>query len=132
MDWSKWFWVAGPAVAIIGWFGATFVRSWLEGTPLNGLRRAVGMAPAQSKKVSLSVIVLTAPEPKWHIGAMGKTPMLNLTIHASLAHKSEESVKIVQGYGHKGNDSNDVSSTLSALRDKLMAKAVKCKAARKY
>lgn len=56
------------------------------------------MAPAQSKKVSLSVIVSTAPEPKWHIGAMGKTPMLNLTIHANLAHKSEESVKIVQGY----------------------------------
>jgi ATP-dependent DNA ligase len=27
---------------------------------------------------------------------------------------------------------NDVSSTLSALRDKLMAKAVKCQAARKY
>jgi hypothetical protein len=98
MDWSKWVWVAGPAVAIIGWFGATFVRSWLEGTPLNGLRRAVGMAPAQSKKMSLSVIVLTAPEPKWHIGAMGKTPMLNLTIHANLAHKSEESVKIVQAY----------------------------------
>jgi hypothetical protein len=56
------------------------------------------MATVPSKKVSLSVIVLTAPEPKWHVGAMGKIPMLNLTIHANLAHKSEESVKIVQAY----------------------------------
>jgi len=98
MSGKEWLAVAGPAVAIAGWFGATIVRSWLEGTPLNGLRKLFAMRSKPGKDAKLSVIVLTAPEPKWHVGAMGKEPVLCLTIHANLAHKSDIPLKIVQAY----------------------------------
>ena len=98
VNWSKWIWVVGPVVALLGWFGTPVVRSWLEGTPLNGLRKLFRRPAAPTKETVLSVIVLTAPEPKWHVGAMGKEPMLALSIHANLAHKSDIPVKIVQAY----------------------------------
>jgi hypothetical protein len=98
MVWSKWIWIVGPIVAILGWPAAAVVRAWLEGTPLNGLRKLRGKTAAPSKKTALSVVVLTAPEPRWHIGAMAKTPMLNLTFHANIAHKSDESIKILKVY----------------------------------
>jgi hypothetical protein len=98
MVWSKWIWIVSPIVAVLGWAGTTIVRSWLEGTPLNGLRKLLGRSAAPTKKTALSIIVLTAPEPKWHIGANGKEPMLNLTIHANLAHNSDVPLKIVQAY----------------------------------
>jgi hypothetical protein len=98
MVWSKWIWVVGPAVAILGWPATVVIRAMMEGTPLNGLRKLRGKSAAPSKKTALSVIVLTAPEPKWHIGAKGKEPMLNLTIHVNLAHTSDIPLKIVQAY----------------------------------
>jgi hypothetical protein len=88
----------GPAVSLASWAGNPIVKSWLEGTSLFGIHKLLGRSPAAADKTVLSVVVLTAPEPKWHVGAMGKEPMLNLTIHANLAHKSEVSLKIVQVY----------------------------------
>ena len=73
MVWSKWIWIVSPIVAVLGWAGTTIVRAWLEGTPLNGLRKLLGRSAAPTKKTALSIIVLTAPEPKWHIGARWKT-----------------------------------------------------------
>jgi hypothetical protein len=59
------------AIPPVAWVGVTLVRSFMEGTPLNGLRKLLGKPTAPSKKTALSIIVLTAPEPKWHVGAMG-------------------------------------------------------------
>jgi hypothetical protein len=86
------------AIPVISWFGAPIVKSWLEGTPLNGIRKLLGRPAVPGTKTALSIIVLTAPQPKWHIGAMAREPMLHLSMHANLAHKSDVSLIIVQAY----------------------------------
>ena len=49
-------------------------------------------------KADLRVVVLPTPEPRWGIAASGKTPTLNLTFHANLAHRAEGSLQIIKAY----------------------------------
>ncbi len=49
-------------------------------------------------KVHLSIVALSTPPPRWHIGAMAQTPVMNVSLHAQLAHTGKHSLKIVKGY----------------------------------
>lgn len=50
------------------------------------------------QKVDLSIVVLSTPPPRWHIGAMAQTPFMNVSIHAQLAHMAGHSLILVKGY----------------------------------
>lgn len=52
----------------------------------------------RSDKTDLRIVVLPTPSPRWAVGAFGDVPVLNLTVHANLAHRSADSLKIVSGY----------------------------------
>jgi hypothetical protein len=88
------FWKSVLQGSVPVWLAFVFVVAALAGCALWFLvykRRMKGRA-------RLSIIVLSTPPPRWHIGAMAQTPYMNVSVHAQLAHTGEYSLKIVKGY----------------------------------
>lgn len=126
VKWREWTWVAGPAIAIAGWFAAPYIKSKMDGTPLNGLPgvfaywkqvivaplpawgvfllvvAAVGITLVALKRrkmrANLSIIVLPHYEPRWGIGAQRTTPFMSLHFQARFATTEDHSLEIVKGY----------------------------------
>jgi hypothetical protein len=120
--------ISGLVVAAIGWFGAPYVRSKMDGTPLNGVEGILGFwkgvvirpIPAwvavaivilalaaalawyrwkmSSREADLRIVVLPTPGPRWNIGAFGATPYMSFSFHARLAHRETFSLEIVKAY----------------------------------
>ena len=76
------------------WLAFVFVVASLAGCVLWFLAYKKRM----QGKVHLSIVVLSTPPPRWHIGAMAQTPYMNVSIHAQLAHMAGHSLIIVKGY----------------------------------
>jgi hypothetical protein len=126
VKWREWTWVAGPTIAIAGWFAAPIIKSKMDGTALNGLPgtlaywkhvivapmpawavfllivTAVGITVVafkrRKKKADLTISVLPHYEPKWGIGAKRTTPFMTLHFQARFATTEEHSLEIVKGY----------------------------------
>ena len=76
------FWKSVLQGSVPVWLAFVFVVAALAGCALWFLvykRRMKGRA-------RLSIIVLSTPPPRWHIGAMAQTPYMNVSVHAQLAH----------------------------------------------
>jgi hypothetical protein len=63
-----------------------------------GVLALVFVVARHRNDIDLRIVPLSTPPPNWSIAAMGKTPILMLSFRARLAHRSPDSVEIVEAW----------------------------------
>ena len=87
------FWSKEAAQPIPAWAGAlALALGCVAVVSINKWRKRL------RDKTDLRIVVLPAPPPGWGMGAMGNVPYLSAHLHVRLAHRSETSLEIVNGY----------------------------------